>query len=137
MGIPDSILLKPGKLTIDEWNVMRKHPLFAYNMLWPIEYLRPAIDIPYCHHERWDGGGYPRGLKGDEIPLPARIFSIIDVWDAMRSDRPYRAALSEDLACEYIFSASGSHFDPKIVEAFFDMIVKLPCDGGNGRMRES
>jgi putative nucleotidyltransferase with HDIG domain len=124
MGVPDAILLKPGKLTAEEWEIMRKHPLFAYKMLWPIEYLRPSIDIPYCHHEHWDGSGYPRGLKDEEIPLVARIFCIADVWDAMRSDRPYRAALSEDQVCEYILSASGSHFDPQVVDAFFDLLAE-------------
>jgi HD-GYP domain-containing protein (c-di-GMP phosphodiesterase class II) len=107
---------------------MRKHPVFAYHMLWPIEFLRPAIDIPYCHHERWDGSGYPRGLQGETIPLAARIFAIIDVWDAMCSERPYRAALPAEVACEYIFSASGNHFDPQIVDAFFDMIARAPCE---------
>jgi HD-GYP domain-containing protein (c-di-GMP phosphodiesterase class II) len=129
MGIPDSILLKPGELTPEEWVIMRKHPIYAYNLLWPIEFLRPAIDIPYCHHEKWNGTGYPRGLSGDSIPLAARIFAIIDVWDAMRSDRPYRAALTQDRACEYIFSASGKHFDPFVVDAFFDMLSQLPCKG--------
>jgi HD-GYP domain-containing protein (c-di-GMP phosphodiesterase class II) len=90
MGVPDNILLKPGKLTDEEWVIMRKHPQFAYDMLTPIAYLRPALDIPYCHHEKWDGSGYPRGLKGEQIPLVARIFAIVDVWDALSSDRPYR-----------------------------------------------
>jgi len=128
MGIPDSILQKPGQLTPEEWVIMRKHPLFAYHMLWPIEFLRPAIDIPYCHHERWDGTGYPRGLRGERIPLAARIFAIVDVWDAMCSDRPYRLALPQEVACEYIFSASGNHFDPQIVDAFFDMMTRAPCE---------
>ena len=90
MGIPDSILLKPETLTEEEWAIMRKHPQYAYEMLSMIDYLRPALDIPYCHHERWDGKGYPRGLKGEEIPLAARIFSVVDVWDALTSNRPYR-----------------------------------------------
>lgn len=92
MGVPDRILLKPDKLTDDEWIVMRKHPEFAYSMLSPIHYLQGAFDIPYCHHEKWDGTGYPRGLKGEQIPVTARIFAIVDVWDALTSDRPYRAA---------------------------------------------
>jgi response regulator RpfG family c-di-GMP phosphodiesterase len=96
-------------------------------MLWPIEYLRSAIDIPYCHHEHWDGSGYPRGLRGEEIPLSARVFAIVDVWDAMRSDRPYREALPEDTVCDYISSSAGSHFDPRIVDAFFDLIARRPC----------
>jgi putative nucleotidyltransferase with HDIG domain len=90
MGIPDSILLKPGPLTDEEWTIMRKHPVYAFDLLSPIAFLRPALDIPYCHHEKWDGTGYPQGLKGEAIPLAARIFAVIDVWDALRSDRPYR-----------------------------------------------
>lgn len=128
MGIPDSILRKPGKLTKAEWEIMRKHPRYAYEMIYPIEYLRPALDIPYCHHERWDGTGYPRGLKGDDIPLAARIFAVIDVWDAMRSQRPYRAALSVEEVCDYLNSASGTHFDPAVVDAFFEMLGRKPCE---------
>ena len=97
---------------------MRKHPIYAYDMLSPIAYLRPALDIPYCHHEKWDGTGYPRGLKGDQIPLAARIFTVVDVWDALRSDRPYRAAWPEEVVWEYIREQSGKHFDPQVVEAF-------------------
>jgi PAS domain S-box-containing protein len=118
MGIPDSILLKPGPLTDEEWKVMRMHPVYAYKMLAPIPFLRPAIDIPYCHHEKWDGSGYPQGLKGEEIPLAARIFTVVDVWDALRSDRPYRKAWSEVKVREYISSLAGTHFDPNIVHAF-------------------
>jgi PAS domain S-box-containing protein len=118
MGIPDSILLKPGPLTDDEWVVMRRHPSLAYEMLSPIVYLRPALDIPYCHHEKWDGTGYPRGLKGEQIPLAARVFSVADVWDALRSDRPYRPAWPEAKVREHIRAATGSHFDPAIVEVF-------------------
>src|SRR4030095_309227 len=90
MGIPDAILLKPDKLETEEWVIMRRHPVYAYELLLPIEYLQPSLDIPYCHHEKWDGSGYPRGLKGEQIPLAARLFAVIDVWDALRSDRPYR-----------------------------------------------
>jgi hypothetical protein len=90
MGVPDPILLKPDPLTADEWVIMRQHPVFAYELLSPITFLRPALDIPYAHHERWDGGGYPRGLVGEAIPLAARVFAVVDVWDALRSDRPYR-----------------------------------------------
>ena len=118
MGIPDSILLKPGALTDEEWETMRKHPVYAYEMLSPIDYLRPALDIPYCHHEKWDGTGYPRGLKGEQIPLAARIFAVIDVWDALRSDRPYRPAWTEEKARDYIREQSGKYFDPRVVEAF-------------------
>jgi len=92
MGVPDKILLKEGALTAEEWVIMRQHPVFAHELLLPIDYLRPSLDIPYGHHEKWDGTGYPRGLKGEEIPLIARIFAVVDVWDALTSDRPYRAA---------------------------------------------
>jgi putative two-component system response regulator len=118
LGVPDAILLKPDKLTPAEWDIMRQHPQYAYDMIHPIEYLRPALDIPYCHHEKWDGSGYPRGLKGEEIPLAARIFAIIDVWDALTSDRPYRPAWDEEKTWEYINEQSGKHFDPHIVELF-------------------
>lgn len=101
---------------------MRRHPTAAYEMLQEIDYLKPALDIPYCHHEKWDGSGYPRGLKGEQIPLAARIFAIVDVWDALTHDRPYRKALSPQEALEYIRSQSGKHFDPKVVEAFLKVI---------------
>jgi response regulator RpfG family c-di-GMP phosphodiesterase len=100
---------------------MRQHPLLAYNMLFPIAFLRPALDIPYCHHEHWDGSGYPRGLKGEAIPLAARIFAVVDVWDAITSDRPYRAAWPEDQARDYLLSQSGIHFDPHILEIFLEI----------------
>lgn len=122
MGIPDHILLKPGKLTDEEWETMRKHPIYAYELLKPIEYLRPALDIPYCHHEKWDGSGYPRGLAGENIPLAARIFAIVDIYDALTSDRPYRAAWSKEKTLEYIQSLSGSHLDPEVVKAFLNFI---------------
>lgn len=118
LGIPDSILLKPGKLDEDEWRIMRLHPVYAYEWLWKIEYLRPALHIPYCHHEHWDGTGYPRGLRGTEIPLEARIFAVMDVWDAITSDRPYKKAMPEEAAREYILSSAGTHFDPRVVQAF-------------------
>ena len=118
MGVPDRILLKPGPLTDDEWAIMRQHPQFAYDMLSPIAYVRPALDIPYCHHEKWDGTGYPRGLKGEEIPLVARIFAVADVFDALTSDRPYRKGWPDEKVREHIKAASGTHFDPKVVEAF-------------------
>ena len=118
VGVPDSILLKPGPLTDEEWVVMRKHPKLAYEMLSPIRYLRDALDIPYCHHEKWDGSGYPRGLRGEQIPLAARIFMILDVWDALLSDRPYRPAWSKSKVRSHIQSLAGSHFDPKIVNIF-------------------
>lgn len=121
MGVSDLILQKPGPLTNEEWREMRRHPEYAYQMLHPISYLRPALDIPYCHHERWDGSGYPRGLKGEEIPLAARIFSIIDVWDALLSNRPYRRGCTEESVLEYIRKYSGIHFDPKLVNAFLEL----------------
>jgi PAS domain S-box-containing protein len=121
MGIPDSILLKPGPLTDDEWETMKLHPVYAHDLLSPIAFLHPALDIPYCHHEKWDGTGYPRGLKGDQIPLSARIFAIVDVYDALRSDRPYRSAWTEERTMEYIVALAGSHFDPAVVDAFLEM----------------
>ena len=122
MGVPDNILLKPDKLTDEEWEIMRKHPVFAYEMLSPIAYLQPALDIPHCHHEKWDGTGYPRGLKGEEIPLVARIFTIVDVWDALTSDRPYRPAWTKERALNYVKEQSGKHFDPQVVSAFLNLI---------------
>jgi putative two-component system response regulator len=119
IGVPDAILHKPGPLTDDEWILMRKHPQFAFDMLYPIEYLRPALGIPLSHHEKWDGTGYPRGLKGEEIPMAARIFAVVDVWDALTSDRPYRPAWSEEQALTYIREQSGKHFDPDAVDLFF------------------
>lgn len=121
MGIPDRILLKTGPLTSEERLEMQKHPEYAYQLLSPIAYLRPALDIPYCHHERWDGTGYPRGLKGEDIPLVARIFAVVDVWDALCSDRPYRPAWSEARALAYIQAQAGRHFDPKVVEMFLEV----------------
>jgi putative nucleotidyltransferase with HDIG domain len=123
MGIPDSILLKTGPLTDEEREIMHRHPQYAYELLMPIEFLRPALDIPYCHHERWDGTGYPRGLKGLEIPLAARIFTVVDVWDALRSDRPYRAAWPEERVRDHIMALAGSHFDPEVVEVFLGMLA--------------
>jgi HD-GYP domain-containing protein (c-di-GMP phosphodiesterase class II) len=118
MGVPDSIVLKPGPLTEDEWVSMRKHPQFAYDLLLPITFLRQALDIPYCHHEKWDGTGYPRGLKGEQIPLSARIFAVVDVWDALTSDRPYRKAWPPEKALDFIREQSGKQFDSKVVEIF-------------------
>ena len=128
MGIPDNILLKDGRLTEEEWEVMRRHPTYAYEMLSPIEYLRPALDIPYCHHEKWNGSGYPRGLQGEQIPLAARLFSVVDVWDALRSDRPYRQGWDDVKVLEYIQKHSGTYFDPKAVELFVRLIRDTPYD---------
>ncbi len=122
MGVSDRILLKKGKLTTKEWEIMRTHPRLAFQMLQPIAYLRQALDIPYCHHETWDGTGYPRGLKGEQIPLIARIFAIADVWDALTSSRPYRKAWTKKKALTYIKEQSGKHFDPHIVEVFLQVI---------------
>ncbi len=124
LGVPDEILHKHGPLTNEEWKIMRQHPQFAYNLLYPIEYLRPAMDIPYSHHERWDGAGYPQGLKGGEIPLYARIFAIADVYDALTSDRPYRTAWPKERALEYIQQGCGTHFDPEVVKIFMQEIQK-------------
>jgi putative nucleotidyltransferase with HDIG domain len=122
MGIPDNILLKPGSLTPEEYAIMKKHTVFAYEMLYPIEFLRPALDIPLCHHERWDGSGYPRGLKGIQIPLFARLFSVVDVWDALTSNRPYRIGWSEEKTHSYLQRQSGKQFDPFVVQIFIQML---------------
>lgn len=122
MGIPDSILLKPGPLNSEEWRIMRRHPVYAFEMLSPIPYLHRALEIPYCHHERWDGSGYPRGLKGEQIPLPARVFAVVDVWDALTSDRPYRRHWQIQRVRKYIRDQSGTHFDPEVVEHFLEMM---------------
>lgn len=125
LGIPDSILHKSGALTKTEMEIMRRHPVYAMEWLSRIEYLRPALDIPYCHHEKWDGSGYPRGLKGEEIPLAARLFSVVDVWDALVSERPYKPAWSHANAAEYIYTQAGTYFDPKIVDVFLKTFVKV------------
>jgi putative two-component system response regulator len=122
MGIPDSILNKPGPLTDEEWEIMRQHPVYAYELLSPIAYLRPALDIPYSHHEKWDGTGYPRGLKGKQIPIAARVFAVVDVWDALRSDRPYRDAWPEEKVRTYISEQTDIHFDPQVVNIFLKLI---------------
>jgi putative nucleotidyltransferase with HDIG domain len=122
IGVPDDILLKAGPLTEEEWVVMRKHPQYAYDMLAPIAYLKDSIDIPYCHHEKWDGTGYPQGLQGEQIPLGARIFAIVDVWDALTSDRPYRKKWTEQKTRLHIQQQSGKYFDPQIVNVFLKTI---------------
>ncbi len=126
MAVPDHILLKPGPLTDEEWAVMRKHPATAYTWLKPIEYLGRAIDIPYYHHEHWDGSGYPQHLSGNEIPFWSRIFTIVDVWDAMLSDRPYRKALSQQDTLQFLRNKTGALFDPQVGEAFFDLLADRP-----------
>jgi putative nucleotidyltransferase with HDIG domain len=120
MGIPESILKKPGPLTAEEWVIMHMHPQYAYDLLSPIIYLYPALDIPYCHHERWDGTGYPRGLNRELIPYAARIFAVIDIWDALTSPRPYRDAWPAAKAREYIQSQAGLQLDPGVVKAFMN-----------------
>jgi HD-GYP domain-containing protein (c-di-GMP phosphodiesterase class II) len=125
LGVPDEILRKPGPLTDEEWEIMHKHPQAAYDMLAPITYLHPALDIPFCHHEKWDGNGYPRGLSGNQIPLAARIFAVVDVWDALTSERPYRRAWSKEEALAYIQEQSGKHFDPGVVRVFIREIPDL------------
>ena len=124
LGVPDTVLLKQGKLNAEEWEVMQKHPLYAYDMLSAIRDFKDAIDIPYCHHEWWDGSGYPRGLEGKSIPLPARIFCIVDVWDALTSNRPYRGAWTKKEALAHIINQAGTHFDPDVVNEFIQMVVE-------------
>jgi HD-GYP domain-containing protein (c-di-GMP phosphodiesterase class II) len=122
MGVPDSVLLKPGSLNEREWEMMRRHPEYARDLIMPIDYLRAVIDIPYCHHEKWDGTGYPRGIAGEAIPLAARIFAIVDVWDALLSDRPYRKAWMPEQVLAHIRAQAGKHFDPRVVKAFLKLI---------------
>jgi PAS domain S-box-containing protein len=122
MGIPDNILLKPGPLTDEEWVIMRRHPEYAYDLLSMVNYLRPALPIPYCHHEKWNGTGYPRKLQEEAIPLAARLFAVVDVWDALRSERPYRKAWPEDKVRVYLMEQAGKHFDPQVLSLFMKML---------------
>ena len=126
IGVPDSILYKNGPLTHDEQKLMRMHPFYAYELLEPVSYFHPALDIPYCHHEKWDGTGYPRGLKGGQIPFTARLFAVVDVWDALLSDRPYRPAWAKERVIEYMQEQSGKHFEPYILDVFLKKLV-LPA----------
>ena len=128
MAVPDSILNKAGPLTELEWEVMRRHPIYAYQFLSSIDYLAPALEIPYCHHEKWDGTGYPRGLKGDQIPLSARIFAVVDVWDSLTSERVYRSTWSREQALEYIRDQSGKYFDPRVANTFCQIIAEADMD---------
>jgi PAS domain S-box-containing protein len=132
MAVPDGILLKQDKLTPEEEAIMRRHPLYAYELLAPIAYLRPALDIPCYHHERWDGSGYPYGLRGEQIPLTARLFAVVDVWDALRSNRPYRQAWSQEEAIAYLRAQQGILFDPQVVDVFLRMVAEM-----NGRPETS
>lgn len=125
ISIPDAILQKTGPLTVEEWRIMRQHPTTAYNMLSAIPFLRASLDIPYCHHERWDGSGYPRGLKEEEIPIPARLFTVVDVYDALCSPRPYRKGWSERRARQYLNEQAGLQFDPRSVRIFLKMLSEL------------
>jgi putative nucleotidyltransferase with HDIG domain len=132
MGIPDGILRKEDLLAPDEFEIIRLHPSYAYEMLENISYLKPALDIPHYHHEKWDGSGYPEGLRGADIPAAARLFAIIDVYDALTTDRPYRKAWTEQAALNYIQSQSGIHFDPNMVEMFFEYIAEPGSSDGEG-----
>jgi putative two-component system response regulator len=135
MGIPDHILLKPSALTPAEWEVMKRHPTYALELLGPVAFLKPSLDIPYCHHEKWDGTGYPQGLKGDEIPVAARLFAVADIWDALRSDRPYRAAWTPERARDHIAALAGSHLDPDAVGTFMKLLAEGAAGPGEGRPR--
>lgn len=130
IGIPDSILIKPGKLDADEWRVMKTHPDIGRELLEKISFLRPCIDIPWCHHEKWDGSGYPRGLRGAEIPLAARLFAIIDVWDALTHKRVYKDAWPEQEVLDHIREQSGHHFDPGLVDIFITNYAEIKREAG-------
>ncbi len=137
MALPDAVLCKAGELDEEEQALMRRHPEHAWEMLRGIDFLRPALDIPFCHHERWDGTGYPRGLKGEEIPLTARLFAVVDVWDALRHDRAYRAGWPSEKVKEHLRENSGTHFDPRVVTAFLHILERdgepVFPDPANGR----
>lgn len=138
MAIPDSVLLKPGELNLAERKFMEMHPQFAKEMLEKIEFLHPAIDIPYCHHEKWDGSGYPENLRGEDIPFPARIFAVVDVWDALTSERPYRNPVDPKEVRRIIREKSGSHFDPQVVDAFLEMKnLPVPPRAGDSQIIRS
>ena len=124
LGVPDNILFKPGELTAEERDIIEMHTEHAYKMLAPIAYLKAALSIPYFHHEKWDGTGYPLGLAGEQIPLEARAFAVVDVWDALLSDRPYRPAWCRADVIQYIRGQAGIHFDPRVVECFLEMMSR-------------
>jgi len=130
IGIPDSILIKPGRLDSDEWQLMKTHPDIGRRLLEKISFLQPCIDIPWCHHERWDGSGYPRGLRGKEIPLPARLFAIVDVWDALTHKRVYKDAWPEHNVLDHIRDQAGRHFDPQLVKAFIANYDRIKREAG-------
>ena len=131
IGIPDAVLLKKGPLDANERAIMQRHCELAEEILRSIPYLRPAMDIPRCHHEHWDGNGYPNHLKGEAIPLAARIFAIVDVWDALIHDRPYRPAMSKEQARTHIAERAGTQFDPRLVARFLEMPVTPWGKGSN------
>ena len=126
MLIPDNILNKTTTLSAEEWGIIQKHPLYAFGMLQNVHYLRPALDIPYCHHERWDGSGYPRGLKGEQIPLAARVFAVVDMRDALMSRRPFREPWENEVVDAFIESLAGTHFDPQVVAVFMQLMKAKP-----------
>jgi HD-GYP domain-containing protein (c-di-GMP phosphodiesterase class II) len=125
MGTPDAILHKNGPLDAEERKIIEKHPQDAYNMLKKIEYLHVALEIPYCHHEKWDGTGYPRGLKGEEIPISARMFAVIDVFDALANDRPYRKAWPHEKVISYLKEQKGTYFDPIVLDVFIRLLSSI------------
>ena len=137
MALPDAVLRKAGELDEEEQALMRRHPEHAYEMLKGIDFLRPALDIPFCHHERWDGTGYPRGLKAEEIPFSARLFAVVDVWDALRYDRLYRPGLPAEEVKQHLAESAGTHFDPKVVPVFLGILERdgepVFADPPNGR----
>lgn len=137
MALPDSVLLKAGELDDEEQALMRRHPEHAWEMLRGIDFLRPALDIPLCHHERWDGTGYPRGLKAEEIPFSARLFAVVDVWDALRYERAYRSAWPAEKVKEHLAEGAGTHFDPTVVPVFLRILERdgepVFADPANGR----
>jgi HD-GYP domain-containing protein (c-di-GMP phosphodiesterase class II) len=132
IGIPDAILVKPGSLDTKEWEIMKTHPQIAHDLLMEIDFLSPCIAIPYCHHERWDGSGYPQGLKADAIPIEARIFAVVDVWDALIHPRVYKPAWSEEEVLQHIQEQAGRHFDPTIVKLFLENYEEIKCHAKAG-----
>ena len=129
MAVPDAVLGKVGRLDEDDWEQIKRHPEMAVRMLDGISYLEPALVIPWCHHERWDGSGYPRGLQGEDIPFPARLFAVVDVYDALTSERPYREPMTTTAALAQIERESGTHFDPRVVSEFVSMMVERDSSG--------
>lgn len=135
IGVPEEILLKPGSLTAAEWGMIRNHPSYAYDLLFPMSFLRPYLAIPFFHHEKWDGSGYPQGLKGEQIPLAARIFAVVDVWDALSSDQVFRKAWPQEKAMEFIQHQAGGHFDPLVVKLFMTVMADAGLKGSEGKRK--